>query len=286
MNVKEVKRYAPSKPSPQFQVTSTDGCSLNIHVLQDAVTKEVAPILFVHALALDGDMWQGVAKAFKPLEPSFAGGIYALDCRGHGKSGATSVEFSTKQFAEDLLSILKSIGASSAHIVGCSMGGTVALSFAGHFPNQTSSITVIDASIWYGLDAPANWEKRAQTALKEGMDALIEFQRPRWFSPSFIEEQPIFVEDALNVFTANQISHYVKSCQMLGRADERETIKNYLGPAMVIVGEDDYATPLSMAEDIASRIPHSKLRVIPQTRHFTPLEAPELVAKCILETIY
>jgi len=285
MNLKEAKRYAPLKPSPQFSIASTDGCPLNIRVFKEAKAKDVPPILFVHALALDGDMWQGVAQAFKLMEPSFAGGMCALDCRGHGKSGATGIEFSTKQFADDLLSILKSIGAPSAHIVGCSMGGTVALSFAGHFPNQTSSITVIDASIWYGLDAPANWEKRAQTALKEGMGGLIEFQRPRWFSPRFIEEQPIFVKDALNIFTANQVSSYVKSCQMLGRADEREMIQNYSGPAMVIVGEDDYATPFSMAEDIASRIPNARLRVIPETRHFTPLEAPELVAKYILEIV-
>jgi len=285
MTLKGVRRYTPIQPTIQVEVMAKDGCPLNIRVFKEVKAKDVPPILFVHALALDGDMWQGVAKAIESMGSSFAGGIYALDCRGHGKSGATSAEFSTKQFAEDLLSILEKIDVSSAHIVGCSMGGTVALSFAGHFPAQTASVTVVDASIWYGLDAPANWEKRAQTALKEGMGALIEFQRPRWFSPRFIEEQTLFVADALNIFTANSISNYVKSCQMLGRADEREIIKNYLGPAMVIVGEDDYATPLSMAEDIAARIPNAKLRVIPETRHFTPLEAPELVAKCMLEIV-
>ena len=285
MTLTGARRYAPIQPAQQVEVVATDQCLLKVRVFQEPKAKDAVPILFVHALALDGDMWQGVAKAIEAMKPSFTGAIYAIDCRGHGKSEATVAEFSTKQFADDLLCVLKAVGATSAHIVGCSMGGTVALSFAGQFPIQTASITVIDASIWYGLDAQTNWEKRAQTALEGGMEALIEFQRPRWFSSEFIETQALFVADALEIFTANQIASYVKSCRMLGKADEREIIKNYLGPAMVIVGEEDYATPLSMAEDIAARIPHSKLRVIPKTRHFTPLEAPELVAKYILEII-
>ncbi len=285
MTLKGIRRYAPIQPAIEVRAEAKDACLLNIRVFKEAKAKDVPPILFVHALALDGDMWQGVAKAIECAAPSFSGGIYALDCRGHGKSGTAAAEFSTKQFAEDLLSVLEQMEVSSAHIVGCSMGGTIALSFAGHFPFQAASITVIDASIWYGLDAPKNWEKRAQTAVEGGMQALIEFQRPRWFSPGFIDEQTQFVEDCLKIFTSNQISNYVKSCHMLGLADEREIIKNYSGPTMVIVGEEDYATPLSMAEDIALRIPNAKLRVIPQTRHFTPLEAPEIVAEYILELI-
>lgn len=285
MILKDVRRYAPIQPAIQVQTLAKDECLLNIRIFKEAKAKDVPPILFVHALALDGDMWQGVAKAIERMSPSFSGGIYALDCRGHGKSGATSAEFSTKQFAEDLVRVLEKIEASSAHLVGCSMGGTIALSFAGHFPSQSASITVIDASIWYGVDAPVKWEQRAQTAVKGGMETLIEFQRPRWFSPRFIDEQTLFVVDALNIFTANQISNYVKSCRMLGHADEREIIKNYSGRAMVIVGGEDYATPLSMAEEIASRIPNAKLRVIPEARHFTPLESPDLVAEYILEII-
>ena len=279
------RRYGPNQLLPVMQIATTDQCTLHLHVLQNPQQDGITPILFVHALALDGNMWQGVADVLASYNPPFLGGMYAIDCRGHGKSDATDEIFTTKQFANDLLAALKGIGVTQAHIVGCSMGGTVALAFAGHYPESTGSITIIDATAWYGPEAQSNWESRGQAALTKGMASLIEFQRARWFSPEFLEKQPVFVQEAINVFIANDVEHYANSCRMLGQADEREILKNYHGPAMVIVGEDDFATPLAMSQDVAGRIAGAKLTVIPQTRHFTPLEAPEQVAKCISKII-
>ena len=279
------RHYSPNQCLTALQITTKDQCALHLHVLQKPQQEGIAPILFVHALALDGNMWQGVADALASHNSPFLGGMYAIDCRGHGKSDAAEAAFTTKQFANDLLAVLKGIGVMRAHIVGCSMGGTVALAFAGHYPEAAASITVIDATAWYGLEAQSNWESREQAALTKGMDSLIEFQRARWFSPEFLEEQPAFVQEALNVFIANDVEHYANSCRMLGQADEREILQNYHGPAMVIVGEDDYATPLAMSQEIAAHIAGAKLIVIPRTRHFTPLEAPDQVANCISQII-
>ena len=279
------RHYSPHQCLTALQITTEDQCTLHLHVLQKPQQEGIAPILFVHALALDGNMWQGVADALASYHLPFLGGMYAIDCRGHGKSNGTEAAFTTKQFANDLLAVLKGIGVPRAHIVGCSMGGTVTLAFAGHYPEAAASITVIDATAWYGLEAQSNWESRGQAALTKGMASLIEFQRARWFSPEFLEQQPMFVQEALNIFMANHVEHYANSCRMLGQADEREILKNYHGPAMVIVGEDDYATPLAMSQEIAAYIAGAKLTVIPHTRHFTPLEAPDQVAICISQII-
>ena len=72
---------------------------------------------------------------------------------------------------------------------------------------------------------------------------------------------------------------------MLGKADERDVLQNYKGLAAIIVGEDDYATPLAMSQDIATRIDGAELIVIPRTRHYTPLEAPDEIANCINRVI-
>ena len=46
----------------------------------------------------------------------------------------------------------------------------------------------------------------------------------------------------------------------------------------VIVGEEDYATPVAMAEQLHQSIAGSTLTVLPKARHLTPLEVPDIIA--------
>lgn len=278
------RHYGPAVPAPALRMTAGDGCALNVRVLRaatSATSTGAEPLVFVHALAMDGDMWSGVADALGPGDRA----LYALDCRGHGASDAPPGPFTTRRFAQDLVDVLDALGQARAHVVGCSMGGTVALALGAAFPARVASLTTIDCSAWYGADAPDRWEQRARTALTEGMAALTGFQVARWFSPDFLRAEPALVREALAVFNANRVPAYAESCRMLGLADEREGLPRFAGPASVIVGADDYATPPSMARDIADRMPDARLTVIPGARHYTPLEAPEAVAQCIRDVI-
>ncbi len=277
------RHYGPRVPPRQLRITAADGCTLNIRVLRETRSASALPMLFVHALAMDGNMWQGVAEALDDLHPELQGALYAMDCRGHGASEASDSGFTTTGFAQDISDVLDAVGATRAHLIGCSMGGTVALACAGHFPSRLASLTVIDATAWYGPDAPAHWEKRAVAASADGLSSLVEFQRARWFSPAFLVEQAELVREAVDVFACNRVPAYVQSCRMLGQADVRAGLSAYTGPAAVVVGEEDYATPLAMSQDIASRLVQASLTVIPGTRHYTPLEAPQAVAACIAQ---
>lgn len=263
------------------RVVADDGCALNVHVLQTARSDHAVPVLFIHALAMDGKMWQGVVNALNRSAAAPQGAMLAMDCRGHGASDSSEPVFTTARFAQDIASVLDSAHAPRAHIVGCSMGGTVALAFAAKFASRVASLTLIDTTAWYGEQAPANWEQRAQTAIEGGMAALVEFQRARWFSPQFLSQQPALVQYCVDVFLANRVSAYANSCRMLGHADERAGLTAYRGPAAVIVGEDDYATPPAMAQEIVAGIAGASLHVIKGARHYTPLEAPQAVAQRI-----
>jgi len=46
----------------------------------------------------------------------------------------------------------------------------------------------------------------------------------------------------------------------------------------VLVGEEDYATPIAMAEALRRGIPGASLTVLKGARHLTPLERPDEVA--------
>ena len=49
-------------------------------------------------------------------------------------------------------------------------------------------------------------------------------------------------------------------------------------PTTVIVGEEDYAAPLAMAQAMHDGIRNSRLVVLEKARHLTPLEVPDRIA--------
>jgi 3-oxoadipate enol-lactonase len=48
-------------------------------------------------------------------------------------------------------------------------------------------------------------------------------------------------------------------------------------PVRIVVGEEDYATPVAMSETLHRGIAGSTLTIIPNARHLTPLECPERI---------
>lgn len=65
---------------------------------------------------------------------------------------------------------------------------------------------------------------------------------------------------------------------MLGACDVRGALPGLRVPTRILVGEEDYATPVKMAEALHAAIADSSMEVLPKARHLTPLEAPERVA--------
>ena len=72
---------------------------------------------------------------------------------------------------------------------------------------------------------------------------------------------------------------------MLGAADKREALKNFRMPCAILVGAEDYATPLAMARVLETSIAGASLEVVDNARHLTPLEVPEAVARRIIPLI-
>jgi len=71
----------------------------------------------------------------------------------------------------------------------------------------------------------------------------------------------------------------VETCKMLGAADLRPALAGMTMPTAILVGEEDYATPVAMAEALHRAITNSTLTVLKGARHLTPLEAPDTIAE-------
>jgi 3-oxoadipate enol-lactonase len=249
---------------------TADGCDLGYTVHPAAGKPRLA---LIHSLALDRSVWDGVVK-----ELAGKAEMLRYDCRGHGRSGRKAGPYTCELFARDLAELLDHIRWPSAVVAGCSMGGCIAQAFAGNYPQRTQGACLIDTTAWYGADAPKQWRERAATGRTRGLGALIDFQVTRWFSDGFRASHPETVDALKNIFVANDVDCYEATCEMLGSADLRPLLPSIHSPVAIVVGEEDYATPVDMAQALHRAIPQSKLTVLKQARHITPVERPAEIA--------
>jgi 3-oxoadipate enol-lactonase len=141
---------------------------------------------------------------------------------------------------------------------------------------------LIDTTAWYGEDAPARFRQRAEAARAAGMRGLVDFQLTRWFSDAYRERNPPAMQRAVDLFVANDFDCYAASCALLGDVDLRSYLPLLRMPVAIVVGEEDYATPVPMAQYLHDQIPQSTLTVLEQARHLTPIEHPDRIAAELL----
>jgi 3-oxoadipate enol-lactonase len=230
-------------------------------------------LALIHSLALDRSVWDRVVERLK-LEFE----ILTLDCRGHGQSPKTAGPYTTQLFARDVVEVLDRLGWERAAVAGCSMGGNVAQAFAAEYSQRTTALGLIDTTAWYGADAPAKFKERADTARANGMRGMIDFQLTRWFSDDFRASHPDVLKRTFDIFVTTDVDCYAASCEMLGAADTRAALGSLTMPVAVVVGEQDYATPVAMAQHLHDAIPQSTLTIIRGGRHLTPIEFPDRIA--------
>lgn len=232
--------------------------------------------VLIHSLAMNAEFWEPTVKS---LDPDWD--VIAIDCRGHGQSDKPAGPYSVALFADDVASVMDDAGWENAVVGGASMGGCVALSFAENHASRISGLYLIDTTSWYGDTAIDDWEERGQKAVNGGLESMIGFQKTRWFSESFVDQNEGIVNAAVDVFLANKPAAYLETCRMLGRCNQSHALASIAVPTKILVGEQDYATPVAMASSMQEAIAGSTLTVIPNVRHFTPLEVPDKIAELL-----
>ncbi|MBV7484909.1 alpha/beta fold hydrolase [Bordetella sp. BOR01] len=259
--------------TPQYgQAQAGDGATLHYQIYRNKASDQC--IVLLHSLAMDYRFWRLIAPALASWAT-----VICPDVRGHGQSSKPTGPYSISLFARDLKELLQSLGYRQAIVGGASMGGCIALQFGIDYPELATSLALIDTTAWYGPTAPADWSGRGQKAVTEGFGALVQFQTTRWFSDEFRRAQPDIVQTCVDTFLANDSDAYVATCHAMGSFDGREGAKRIGCPAEVVVGEQDYAAPVSMAQDLHAVISGSALTVIPSARHLTPLETPTVIVQ-------
>lgn len=228
-------------------------------------------VVLLHPLASSGRLWDPVvdelAEHFDLLAP---------DARGHGDSGWDGAEFGTAELADDVVALLDGVGLRRAHLVGMSMGGSVAITAAGRHPDRVDRLVVADGTAWYGENAPAAWAERAERVRTTARTAQIPFQVDRWFTESFRRTHPAEVNRVVRIFLGTDSAAHAQACLALGDLDARDLLASIKAPTLAFAGEEDYATPPEMGAYVAEHVPDGVALTLPGLRHMSLVERPAL----------
>lgn len=229
------------------------------------------PLVLLHSLAMDGRMWLPLMER---LGSRFR--CWALDARGHGRTSWDGHPFTMTDLADDLCAALDALELERVHLLGLSMGGSTALTFAGRYRDRVNGLVLADTTAWYGPDAPAQWEQRAQAAMTRSRADLLGFQLQRWFTDDFRRTEPGEVDRITGIFLGCDGRAHAAACRALGGMDSRPLLPAIRARTLVLAGEEDYATPPAMARAIAGAVPGSRLLLVPAIRHMSLIEKPDL----------
>ncbi len=102
---------------------------------------EGKPLVILHGLFGSLDNWYSLSKAFANEHR-----VYLVDQRNHGQSPHTDTH-TYEEMAEDLYGFFQHHGLTDAVLVGHSMGGKAAMTFAANHPELLSKLVVVDMGV-------------------------------------------------------------------------------------------------------------------------------------------
>jgi 3-oxoadipate enol-lactonase len=229
------------------------------------------PLVLLHPLALAGRVWAPLAGRLAPHYD-----VIAPDARGHGASGWDGRPFDTTDLADDVVALLDGLGLASAHVLGMSMGGSVAIEFAGTHQARVDRLVLADTTAWYGETALEAWTGRAERAVALPRRRQVPFQVDRWFTERFRRTRHDEVRRVAGIFVETDSAAHAEASLALGRLDARHLLAGITAPTLSVTGEEDYATPVEMGRAIAESVADGRYRTLAGLRHLSLVERPGL----------
>lgn len=230
------------------------------------------PVLFLsHTLATSRAMWRRQI-------PYFAGRyrIISFDMRGHGESAAPDYPYSLEMLAEDVIGVLDSLGVERPAIfLGISIGGMIGQALALRHPDRFRAMILSNTASRTPPEAQAMWEQRIDTIRKDGIESQVQPTLERWLSQEFRARDPESTKWVADMIRGTPVAGMIGCARAIQKLDYTDQLERITLPTLIIAGEKDPGSPVAAAEIIHDRIKGSRLEVVPNCLHQTPIEAPE-----------
>lgn len=226
-------------------------------------------LVFVHAFPLSQCMWEPQVKA---LSQNYR--VITLDLRGHGESDTLLWNFTLEDYANDIYELLRHVNVQQATFIGLSMGGYILFAFYRLFPTMVRRLVLADTRAQADTEeSKAGRLAMAQTAYTQGPTAIADMMIPKLLTATTIENRKDLLEQVRAMIIKNQSSGIIVDLMvMAARPDSTALLTQIACPTLVIVGEEDVATPPTESQYMVERIPHAQLITIPNAGHLSNVE--------------
>lgn len=230
------------------------------------------PLVLLHGILGDSRDWR---PQLEDLSDAFD--VIAWDAPGCGQSSDPSENgFGTAGYADSLVGLIKALGVAPAHIAGLSWGGGLALELFDRNPGVVRSLVLADTYAGWRGSLPAEVvADRLASCLKESGMAPEEFV-PGWIPGLVADDAPQALRDEIIAIMSDfHPAGYRAMALAFADVDLRHVLPQITVPTLLIWGEDDRRSPVSVGRQMCGSIPGARLVVIPGSGHMSNLEQPE-----------
>lgn len=228
-------------------------------------------LLLLHGGVSDSRVWR---RELDVLSDAFE--VVAWDAPGCGSSSDPPEHFRMAQYADCLREFIDVLGLGCPHVLGHSWGSTLALELYRQHATMVSSLVLVGAYAgWAGSLPPEQVEQRLQFALQIATMLINQFEADSMqglFSYVMPKDR---AEELQTILSEIHPGGTKTMAYALAEADLREMLPRIEVPTLLVWGDADQRSPLSIARECHASIPRSTLTVMPGLGHDCYLESPE-----------
>ena len=220
-------------------------------------------IVMYHGIGTTAAIWSGWLPV---LAPHYR--IVRFDTRGFGRSAHAWRDRPTMdQLVDDLFAVVDLAGEDKVHVLGESLGGTVALAAALARPERVLSVTASNATHrGTGIARVRGWR---QEFARDGMAGWAAAMMPARFT----DDAPLTAE-ARTWFDRTQAGSNGEAILQLGELlaglDISTDVRRIAQPLLVLSPDGSPFISTAMAAELQSLVPSAELCIFPNTRHGLP----------------
>ncbi|MBK8900523.1 MAG: alpha/beta fold hydrolase [Anaerolineaceae bacterium] len=237
---------------------------------------EGEPLLLLHGLGSDGRSWE---YQIEPCAKQYR--VIVVDVRGHGRSAKPPGPYSVPQFASDIFALLDQLQVDQFHLAGLSMGGMIGFQMAVDQPERCKSLTIVNSGPEL---VPRSFREKWMIMQRRlilnlfSMDKIGAMIGGRLFpEPHQAEYKKKFIQQ----MSENDPQAYRATTNALIGWSVSDKLDRIQCPILIVSGDMDY-TPVAFKEAYQRQLPTSRLHVIENSRHATPIDQPEAFNTAVL----
>lgn len=240
-------------------------------------------LVLIHAGIAHLGMWDKQMPAFTR---DFR--VIRYDARGFGRTPRPAGDYRDH---EDLKALLDTLGVKSAHVVGISNGGRIAIDLALTYPAMVNKLVLIAPALggYEGPEDPFDKEmyELYDKALAAGdTDKAVECEASVWvYGPNRGPQDvdPEFRNRALAMIKYNIMLPPSEGKSYMARPVAASRLDQIKAPTLLILGEEDISLMFNVAKALQSGIPNLTRVNMTATAHLPPMEKPDEFNRVVLD---